>query len=159
MTEKDVSKLSLPKNIKKAIKRANSITPVVLTADMLLSVTFDRHLWWKRRVLPKSGDEQRRFDYLSNYISKFILIFLFGMVVVDIVGNPTLETFVQWIVRMIPIALAYLNGEISGYKNTTEVVPARIEAQIMVLERYYSEQRSGNHVEKKETVIIDNSGD
>lgn len=159
MTEKDVSKSSLPNNIKKAIKRANSIEPVVMTADMLLSVTFDRQFWWKRRVLPKSGDEQRRFDYLSNYISKFILIFLFGMVVIDIVGNPTLETFLQWLVRMIPISLAYLNGEISGYKNTTEVAPARIEAQIMVLERYYSEQRSGNHVEKKETVIIDNSGD
>lgn len=137
MGKEEVDMLPLSHQIKRAIIRANRIEPVELRADMLLNVSESINLFGKRRALPMSGGEKRGLDFLKSYISKFIITFLCGMFVIDILSDPSLEMFLQWVVRMFPVITAFLTGDSNGYRNAVEVDANRLVAQEKMLTLFF----------------------
>ena len=152
-SKQKINQLDLTPNLKKAINRANAIQPVELTPDMLLNSSFSKKLFGKRSILPRSGDTQRKGDFISNYVQRFVITFLCGMIVVQVISNPTFDTFLQWVIRMIPIVMAFLTGDTGGYRNATEVDTKRLDAQTRILEMLFSdeEKKTGREVPTPES--------
>ena len=139
LSKSKIKSMGLSKKVSNAIISANDIEPAELSADMLLSANVKQSLFGKRRILPRSGDEQRRGDFIANYVVRFFMTFICGMFIVEVVSDPTLDTFLQWMIRMIPIVLAFLTGENNGFLNATEVTCKRMDAQARLLETFFAD--------------------
>ena len=141
LTIRKVYRCDLSWQAKKAVILANSVMPLELSADGLLGISAQTNLFGKRKALPISGGEKRKHDMIVNYASKFILTFVLGMFVVEILSDPTLETFLQWLIRMFPVVTAYLTGEANGYRNVTSIDTQRINAQSQVLRLFFADEK------------------
>lgn len=141
LTIRKVHRCDLSWQAKKAVILANSVMPLELSADGLLGISAQTNLFGKRKALPISGGEKRKRDMIVNYASKFILTFVLGMFVVEILSDPTLDTFLQWIIRMFPVVTAYLTGEANGYRNVTTIDTQRINAQSQVLRLFFADEK------------------
>ncbi len=141
LTIRKVYRCDLSWQAKKAVILANSVMPLELSADGLLGISAQTNLFGKRKALPISGGEKRKHDMIVNYASKFILTFVLGMFVVEILSDPTLETFLQWLIRMFPVVTAYLTGEANGYRNVTTIDTQRINAQSQVLRLFFADEK------------------
>lgn len=139
LTSRKVNRCDLSWQAKKAVIIANSVMPLELSANNLLGLSAQTNLFGKRRALPISGGEKRKQDMIINYASKFILTFVLGMFVIEILSDPTLETFLQWLIRMFPVVTAYLTGEANGYKNVTTFDTRRINAQSQILNLFFAD--------------------
>ena len=160
LSKNKIESLGLSAKAKKAVIDANEIEPVELSADMLLSMNFAKSLFGKRRILPRSGDEQRLGDFITNYAVRFFMTFICGMFIVEVVSDPTLDTFLQWMIRMIPVVLAFLTGENNGFLNATEVTCKRIDAQARLLETFFTDvEKEVPTNETAETLSADGAGD
>jgi hypothetical protein len=155
----EVRSLKLSKKAKRAINRCNRIEPVELTSDMLLNVSTASNLFGKRKILPRSGDEQRVGDFVANYAKKFFITFVCGMFLVSVVSNPTLESFLQWLIRMFPVVMAFLTGGSGGFRNATEVTQKRLDKQSRIICEFFADKGIEIPHEKEETLCSDNSGD
>lgn len=140
-----IQKSNLPKKVKKALMEANRMEPIDLTADMLLNVSFSKQIFGKRRLLPCSGDEKKRFDIITDYAKRFIVTFVCGMFIVEIVSDPTFDTFLQWTIRMIPVATAFITAPSGGFKNATETAPKRMNAQTEMLDAFLRNHPQKSH--------------
>ena len=136
LSPQKVKELGLSRKVQSAINRANAVEPVELTADMLLNLSFSKKLFGKRRILPRSGDEQRRGDFVSNYAKRLVITILCGLFAVEFISDPSMESFLQWIIRMIPVVMAFLTGDAGGFRNATEISVRRIDAQSRLLEMF-----------------------
>ena len=157
LSDKVINRLPIQKGLKRAIMSANHVIPAELSADMLLSRTFSVKVFGKRKMLPKSGDDQRHYDLLLNYIKVFVRTFLCGVFVVQIASDPTLETVLQWVVRMIPIVMAFITAHPAGFKNAAEISVKRINAQSIILDSFLADERKATN-EAQETVAPNASG-
>ena len=136
-----IKELGLSRKVRSAVNRANAVEPVELTADMLLNTSFSKNLFGKRRILPRSGDEQRRGDFASNYAKRLVITILCGLFAVEFISDPSVESFLQWIIRMIPVVMAFLTGDTGGFRNATEVTTKRIDAQSRLLELFFADEK------------------
>jgi hypothetical protein len=152
-----VKQAGLSRKARKAVNLANSVEPVDLTSDMLLNLSHQRRLLKKRRLLPRSGDEQRTGDLAATYIKKFFITFICGMFVVEIINNPTLDTFLQWLIRMVPIVMAFLTGPGAGFRNASEVSVKRMHAQSKLLTVFFADSAEQAHNEKEKALPSDAS--
>jgi hypothetical protein len=159
LSKRRIKSMGLSKKVSRAIIAANDIEPAELSADMLLSASVQKNLFCKRRILPRSGDEQRRGDFIKNYAVRFFMTFICGMFIVEVVSDPTLDTFLQWMVRMIPIVLAFLSGESNGFANATEVTCKRIDAQARLLETFLADVEKVSNHEEAEALSSNGTGD
>ena len=146
LDNKQIKKLNLPKKVKKALKAANRLDPVDLTADMLLNVSFSKQIFAKRNLLPCSGDEKKHIDSTSFYVRRFFATFVCVMFIVEIVSDPTFDTFLQWAIRMIPVASTFITAPYSGFKNATEIAPKRMNAQSEILAAFLHSQTQKSQV-------------
>lgn len=149
LSPKQVKKLRLNRGAKNAIKRANAVRPADLTSDMLLSRSFSTTIFGKRKILPKSGERQREQDLLLNYINAFIRTFICGMFVISIASDPSLDTFIQWLIRMVPIVMAFVTAPAAGYRNVTEITTRRVDAQSGILDVFFADKAKDDEEAKK----------
>jgi hypothetical protein len=157
LSRKEVKKLPLSKKVKQAINTANQVEPVDITADKLLNLYVPRRFFKKRKILPISGDDQRRGDIIVNYVKRFFLTFVCGMFIVEVVSSPSLDTFLQWIIRMIPIVMAFLTAPAGGFRNATEVSVKRLNAQSKLLKTFLADRVALD--EEKKALPADVTGD
>ncbi len=157
LSRQEVKKLPLSKKVKQAINTANQVEPVDITADKLLNLYVPRRFFKKRKILPISGDDQRRGDIIVNYVKRFFLTFVCGMFIVEVVSIPSLDTFLQWIIRMIPIVMAFLTAPAGGFRNATEVSVKRLNAQSKLLKTFLADRVALD--EEKKTLSADVTGD
>lgn len=141
ISQREVNRCNLSRQAKRAIFLANSIKPLELSADKLLGMAVNVNLFGKRQALPISGQDKRKYDMIFNYASKFLLTFVLGMFSIEILSNPTLETFLQWLVRMFPVVTAYLTGEPNGYRNASTIETRRIGAQSQILHLFFADTK------------------
>lgn len=141
ISKRKVIRCDLSWQAKKAVILANSVMPLELSADGLLGITAQTNLFGKRKALPISGGQKRKNDMILNYASKFIFTFVLGMFAVEILSDPTLETFLQWLIRMFPVVIAYITGEINGYRNVTAIDTNRINAQSHILRLFFADSK------------------
>ena len=140
-SRKEVKRHNLSRQARRAVFIANSIKPLELSADKLLGVSVNVTLFGKRKALPISGQEKRNRDMARNYLSKFLFTFVLGMFSIEILSDPTLETFLQWLIRMFPVVTAYVTGEQRGYRNANVIDPCRINAQSQILRLFFAESK------------------
>ena len=159
LTSRKVFQCDLSWHAKKAVFLANSVMPLELSADNLLGLSNQTNLFGKRRALPISGGEKRKQDMIINYASKFILTFVLGMFVIEILSDPTLEAFLQWLIRMFPVVTAYLTGEANGYKNVTTIDTRRINAQSQILKLFFADAKIDNLEKGQKNELQKVSGD
>ncbi len=141
ISKEKAKSLGLSRQAQKAVNTANAIKPLELSADMLLNTSASRNIFGKRRALPTSGSTQREIDLATNYISKFVVTFICGMFTIQVLSSPSLESFLQWIVRMFPVVMAFLTGEPNGYKNVVSVDTRRILAQTHILKLFFADEK------------------
>ena len=141
ISKRKVIRCNLSWQATKAVILANSVMPLELSADGLLGITAQTNLFGKRKALPISGGQKRKNDMIVNYASKFIFTFVLGMFAVEILSDPTLETFLQWLIRMFPVVIAYITGEINGYRNVTAIDTHRINAQSHILRLFFADSK------------------
>jgi hypothetical protein len=149
LSAKKIKDLELPKKIEKAVIAANKVESIDLTSDMLLNLSFARRIFGKRKILPISGDSKKQFDMTANYVKRFFVGILCGFFIIEILSNPTLSTFIQWMIRMIPVAMSFITGPAGGYKNATEIAPKRMNAQSEILAAFlHSKTQKSQTVEE-----------
>ena len=141
ISKEKVNSLDLSKQMKKAINQANSVKPLELSSAMLMESSQSRGLFGVRRALPMSGHTRRTVDLGVNYVSKFMVTFVCGMFAVNILSDPSMETFVLWCVRMFPVVLAFLTGEPGGERNVVNVEVRRITAQTQLLTVFFADKK------------------
>lgn len=149
ISKEKVRQSGLSKQAKKAINQANAITPLVLTPAMLLDMMHTRGLFGIRNALPMAGQTRRKIDLGFNYVSKFVVTFICGMFAVTILSDPSLDTFVQWTIRMFPIVLALFTGEPSGIRNILNVETRRVNAQTHLLSIFFADNSIDRFAEGK----------
>lgn len=140
LSKAQVRQLPLNKTTRKAILRANKVLPAELTSDMLLSRSFSTTIFGKRKILPKSGEQQRERDLLLSYINAFIRTFICGMFVISVASDPSVDTFIQWLIRMVPIVMAFVTAPAAGYRNVTDTTTRRISAQSGILDLFFADK-------------------
>lgn len=154
ISKEKVNRCNLSRQAKKAVNTANAIVPVELSADKLLGVSVNVNLFGKRRILPISGQEKRKHDMIINYATKFLFTFVLGMFSIQILSDPTLETFLQWLVRMFPVIMAYITGEKSGERNISTIEIRRISAQSQMLQLFFAERKMDFAEEGQDNEVI-----
>lgn len=141
LSRERIKQLDLSRQAKKSLRIANAIQPLELSADMLLNFSGKINLFGKRKALPTSGNEKREYDFAMSYISKFLVTFVCGMFLIEVLSDPTLERFLQWLVRMFPIVVAFLTGENNGYRNVVNVDTVRIDVQNQYLTLFFADEK------------------
>lgn len=157
LDDAQINALPLPKMVKKALIAANKTEPIDLTSDMLLNLSFSKTFFGKRKILPCSGDEKKRIDIITDYAKRFVVTFICGMFLVEIVSNPTFDTFLQWTIRMIPVVTAFITAPAGGFKNATEIAPKRMNAQAEMLTAFLQSVKKRNN-EKTTPIHADSAG-
>lgn len=112
MSKRNVMRLSLPLNMRKAIVKCNDAMPLKLTPGLIMNESgeADRH-----KLVAQSGRERELKDKRKDFIWRGFLILLGGAIAVDVILDFSLISIVQWFVRMLPIISAIIMGDDSGF--------------------------------------------
>lgn len=112
LPNRQVMRLPLPHNTRKAIIKCNKAMPVKLTPGLIMneSGVADRH-----KLVSQSGRERERKDKLTQLISRGLVVLLGGAIVIDFIVDFSFITVAQWLVRMLPIISAIIMGDDSGF--------------------------------------------
>lgn len=112
MSKRNVMRLSLPLNMRKAIVKCNDAMPLKLTPGLIMNESgeADRH-----KLVAQSGRERELKDKRKDFIWRGLLILLGGAIAVDVILDFSLISIVQWFVRMLPIISAIIMGDDSGF--------------------------------------------
>ena len=102
----------LSKAQKKAIIKAIEVRPIKLTPDMIMHGEKNR-----RSPLGVSPKEKRIWNYTFKLISSILMCWFFGALAAELVREPTLDTAIFIITRLVPVILNAVSGYIFGYEN------------------------------------------
>ena len=116
MSYGDIMKLNISREAKKTLLKCNAAKPLRLSPNMIL---FEDGESSRKKLFGKSGKERERSDKKKQAISRAVYVIAGALVVFDVVFNFSIATVLQWIVRMLPIAVAIISGEDGGYCNAT----------------------------------------
>lgn len=112
LSNSKVRRLPLPHNTRKAIIKCNKAMPVKLTPGLIMNESgeSDRH-----KLVSQSGRDRERRDKLTQLISRGLVVFCGGAIVINFIVDFSFITVAQWFVRMLPIISAIIMGDDSGF--------------------------------------------
>ncbi len=116
MANRDIMRLRLPLDMRKAIIRCNEAKPIRLTPGLIMNENGEAD---REKLLSQSGREREKKDKRRDFITRGLWVVLGGAIVVNIVLDFSLTTIIQWLVRMMPILSAIIMGDDTGYCNVT----------------------------------------
>ena len=116
MRKRDILQLNLSYDTKKVLLKCNAAKPLKLTPNMILFEDGDCN---RNKLFGKSGKERERSDKKKQAIERAVYVIAGALVVFDVVFHFSLSTILQWIVRMLPIAVSIISGDDGGYCNAT----------------------------------------
>lgn len=111
-----IMRLPLSLEAKQIIIKCNKAKSIKLFPGMILNENgeYDRS-----KLIGKSGKQRERQDKRSNAISRAIYVLFGSMVAAHLIFDFSLLTIVQWVIRMLPVVVAIVSGDDSGYCNVT----------------------------------------
>ena len=112
LTNRQIMRLSLPLNERNAIKKCNKAKPIKLTPGLIMNENGEAD---RQRLAGQSGRERERKDKLTQLISRGLVVFLGGAIVVNFIVDFSFLTVAQWVVRMLPIISAIIMGDDGGF--------------------------------------------
>jgi len=108
-TIKDLSKTQVL-----AIIKANSITPIKLTPEMIMKRGRGNN---SREPLGTKPETKKRIHLGTKFVSTCITSFVTGVIVLDVIINPTWATFVACCLKVLLVVLNGFMGYKMGYEN------------------------------------------
>ena len=148
MSRRDIMRLSLPFDMKKAIIKCNQAKPIRLTPGLIMNENGEAD---RQKLLSQSGRERERKDKRRDFITRGLWILLGSAIVVNIILDFSVITVIQWFVRMMPIMSAIIMGDDSGYCDITVTETNFKHGQTSVIHLFFEYQKS----KKKEATIND----
>ena len=108
----DVMRLRLPFDVRQTIIKCNKAKPIRLTPGMILNENgeADRH-----ELAGQSGRQRERKDKRKDFVKRGVMVLLGALIAVDVITSFSVETVLQWFVRMIPVLSALIMGDDSGF--------------------------------------------
>jgi hypothetical protein len=134
--------MALPLSIeaKKIILKCNAAKSIKLMPGMILNENgeYSRH-----KLIGKSGKQREIQDKRKNAITRAVYVLFGGLIVFDVIFNFSLQTCLQWLIRMLPVVLAIITGDDSGYCNisVTEVAFKKGQSNVINLFSEYLEEQ------------------
>jgi hypothetical protein len=114
LTSRDVMKLQLPSDTRRAILMCNKSKAIKLTPGLIMNENGEAN---RHRLVGQSGHEREIKDKRRDFVLRGLTVLLGGMIAVDVVLGFSFITIVLWFVRMIPVLTAIIIGEDSGFCN------------------------------------------
>jgi hypothetical protein len=113
LDKKSVDALELSKSQKKAIKKANSLSPLRLTPEMILSSR------GASRTVPLGvrPETQRRKFFSTKFITTITTSALMILMAFDIVSEPTWGMIASCAIKLLTVVLNGFSGYKFGFKN------------------------------------------
>ena len=112
LSNKQVMKLPLHYNTRKAIIKCNNATPIKLTPGLIMNESGEAN---REKLVTQSGRERERRDKLKDFIWRGLMVALGGMIAVNVIFDFSFIAIAQWFVRMLPIVSAIIMGDDSGF--------------------------------------------
>lgn len=141
MSKKDIMKQPISAEAKQVLLKCNCAKTIKLYPGLLLNESgeFDRE-----KLIGKSGRERERHDKRKQAIVRAVYVLFGAAVAFDVIFNFSLMTIAQWVVRMLPIVLAIVNGDDNGYCNitVTETNFKRDQSHVIDLFMEYAKKNS-----------------
>lgn len=141
MPRRKIMALPISLEAKKVILKCNAAKAIKLVPGMILNENgeYDRH-----KLIGKSGKQRERLDKRNNAITRAMYVIFGALIVFDVIFNFSLQTCLQWLVRMLPVIIAIITGDDSGYCNisVTEVAFKKGQIGIINLFREYLEEKN-----------------
>lgn len=117
---KDKATLQKDKRLSKtqidAIVKANSTKPITLTPEMIMKRGRGSS---GRSPLGQKPETKRRITYGVKFITTFVTSVLTGVIVLDVIADPTWATFAECLMKILPVVLNGFFGYKMGYENIT----------------------------------------
>ena len=112
LTDKEVARLKLPVDCKKAIILCNHAKPINICPSLLLNESGETN---REKLAGQSGKERERIDKKRQMIERAVVVLFGGAIAINIILDFSILTLFQWCVRMLPIVIAAVSGEDSGF--------------------------------------------
>lgn len=147
MRKNDILRLYLSNEAKKTLLKCNAAKPLRLSPNMIL---FEDGNSSRIKLFGKSGKERERSDKKKQAIERAVYVIVGSLVVFDVVFHFSLSTVLQWIVRMLPIVVAIISGDDSGYCNATVTQVSYRNNQIHALalfDEYIENEKKGGEIQ------------
>ena len=112
LSDKEVAKLRLPAEAKKAIIICNHAKPIAICPSLLLNESGETN---RDKLAGQSGKERERIDKKKQMIERAVVVVFGGAIAINVILDFTVLTIFIWFVRMLPIVVAMVSGEDSGY--------------------------------------------
>lgn len=116
MSKQNILMQPISAEAKQVILKCNSAKTIKLYPGLILNESgeYDR-----AKIIGKSGREREQHDKRNQAIVRAVYVLFGAAVACDVIFNFSLMTIAQWVVRMLPIVLAIVNGDDNGYCNIT----------------------------------------
>lgn len=130
-TKKELKEANLNRAMIRAVRKADRAKVLRLTPQGLLSSS--RQSFLRFSVLTISSGERERIDTAFNTVSRLITTILGGAVAVEVIFDFSWQAIAQWVLRMLPIAVAAFSGAQQGTRNIEQTAIPHRKAQSTVL--------------------------
>lgn len=130
MPKREVMKQPISLEAKRIILKCNSARSINLSPGMILNENGE---YQRDKIIGKSGREREKIDKRKETISRAVYVIFGTVVAFDVILNFSVETVLQWAVRMVPIIIAMITGDDGGYCNITVTEVAFKKAQVHLI--------------------------
>ena len=130
MPRREVMRQQLSFEAKNIILKCNAAKSINLSPGMILNENGE---YMRDKLIGKSGRQRERFDKKCEAISRAVYVVFGTIVAFDVILNFSVETVLQWAVRMVPVIIAIITGDDGGYCNITVTETAFKKAQVHLI--------------------------
>ena len=126
----------------KCILDANKVKALKITPSQLMSTGEDVTLFQRifrvlgfRRKLGVESKTKQQIDYGVNLIVRAVTTLLAGVVGISVVMDDfSFKTLAEWAMKMLPIAIAALGGNIGGHRNVTDTLIPQLQRKTKIIQ-------------------------
>lgn len=107
-----IMRLRLPLYTRKAIAKCNRAKPLKLTPGIILNESGESD---RNKLVGDSGRDRERKDKRKQLVSRGLVVMLGCLIAVNVILDFSVETVIQWFVRLLPVFSALITGDDSGF--------------------------------------------
>ena len=112
MSNRQIRRLKKSSAVKKILLKCNRAKPIKIYPSLLLNINGEKN---REKLAGQSGRDRERHDKRRQIISRAIIVIFGGVIAIDMILDFSVLTIVQWFVRMLPVVIAMITGEDSGF--------------------------------------------
>lgn len=133
LPRRKIMKLPLSYEAKQIICKCNRAKSIKLMPGMILNEDGEVN---RHKIIGKSGRQREIQDKRKNAITRAVYVLFGGLIVFDVIFNFSFQTCLQWLIRMLPVVIAIITGDDTGYCNISVTEVAFKKGQVNVMNLY-----------------------